>query len=160
MMKYVVLSVALFAAAACAESLDDLSDFQGEGRILNSIFNTSSLGLTLPDWRAVVALLAIGLVVLGYALKAAPAPAAYDKNYYEQGYDYYSQDAYNGQETFNSRYGITSNLSTKMSQLEQAIKKYGNDTEECQKYIACVEAATADCAVQQNECISSVNSRQ
>jgi len=128
MMKYVVMSVALSAAVACvsAESLDQLSDFQGEGRLL---FNTTSLGVSLPDMRAVIALIAIGIVVAAYYLKTAPAPAAYDKNYYEQGYDYYNQDAYNGQQTFNSRYGV-SNLSTKMSQLEQAIKKYDGESED------------------------------
>jgi len=140
-MKYVVLSLAVIAGAVHAESLDDmgeLSDFQGEGRLL---FNTSTL--TLPDIRAVIALVAIGIVVATYYLRSAPlpAPAAYDKNYYENNYDYYSQDQYaNGQSTFNARYGISGNLATKMLQLESAFKKYEVKTQECQMAVAC-EAA-------------------
>jgi len=138
MMKYVILCLAVIATVH-AESLDgELSDFQGEGRLL---FNTSTF--TVPDIRAVVALIAIGIVVATYYLRSAPlpAPAAYDKNYYDNAYDYYSQDqAYaNGQGSFNARYGI-SNLATKMSQLETAFKKFEVETEECQKFVAC-EAA-------------------
>jgi len=143
MMKYFVLAVAL-ACAVCvrAESLDELSDFEGEGRLL---FNTNtSLASLIPDYRAVVAAIAIGLVLVAYVLRTSGS-AAYDRNAYEygQGYGYdqygYQQDAYNGQNSFNARYGI-SNMATKMAQLEKAFKKFEVETEECQKFVAC-EAA-------------------
>jgi len=140
-MKYFVLAVAL-AACVRAESLDELSDFEGEGRLL---FNTNtSLNSLIPDYRAVAAAVAIGLVLVAYVLRTGGS-SVYDRNAYEygQGYGYdqygYQQDGYNGQSSFNARYGI-SNLATKMSQLESAFKKFEVETEECQKFVAC-EAA-------------------
>jgi len=138
MMKYIVLVLAVSACAVSAVE-DSLFNEEGEGRLL---FNTnSSSGTIVPDYRAVVAIIAIGLVLVGYILRTSSAEAAYDRNAYAQGYAPYAHAGpqYDQQGDFSQRYGV-SHLATKMSQLEYAFKKYAVDNEECQMFVAC-EAA-------------------
>ena len=103
MMKYAVLVLALAAYASADESL---FNEEGEGRLL---FNTNSSTSTIvPDYRAVVAMIAIGLVLAGYILRTSSAEAAYDRNAYAQGYAPYAQGPqYDQHSDFSQRYGIS-----------------------------------------------------
>jgi len=134
-MKYIVLVAAL---SACASASELFNEDAGEGRLL---FNTNSTSSSIvPDYRAVVAMIAIGLVLVGYILRTSSAEAAYDRNAYGQGYAPYAHGPqYDQQGDFSQRYGI-SHLATKMSQLEHAFKKFEVESEECQMFVAC-EAA-------------------
>jgi hypothetical protein len=134
MLKYAALAV-LCACAAHASPVD-LAD-AGEARLLFS--TNSSMSSIVPDYRAVLAFIAIGLFIAAMVLRdggslGLPAGSAYDRySYGGQGYGQgYNQD-------FQARYGI-SNLATKLHQLEKAFKKFEVETEECQMFVAC-EAA-------------------
>jgi len=136
MMKYVALAVLLCAAAAHAGPIE-LED-QGEARLLFS--TNSSLSSVVPDYRAVLAFIAIGLFIAAMVLRdggdlGLPAGSAYDR--YSQGYG--QGYGYAGNDGFQARYGV-SNLATKLHQLEKAFKKFEVETEECQMFVAC-EAA-------------------
>jgi len=134
MLKYA--AVALLCACAAQASPIDVAD-AGEARLLFS--TNSSLSSVVPDYRAVLAFIAIGLFIAAMVLRdggdlGLPG-AAYDRysSYGGQGYGQgYNQD-------FQARYGI-SNLATKLTQLEKAFKKFEVETEECQMFVAC-EAA-------------------
>jgi len=133
MLKYA--AVALLCACAAQASPIDVAD-AGEARLLFS--TNSSLSSVVPDYRAVLAFIAIGLFIAAMVLRdggdlGLPG-AAYDRySYGGQGYG----QAYN--QDFQARYGI-SNLATKLTQLEKAFKKFEVETEECQMFVAC-EAA-------------------
>merc|ERR1719392_2123 len=113
MMKYAVM-IALCAACAAASPVD--LESVSEPRLLFS--TNSSLSSVVPDYRAVLAFIAIGLFIAAMVLRdggdlGLPG-AAYDRysSYGGQGYGQgYNQD-------FQARYGI-SNLATKLTQLEK-----------------------------------------
>merc|ERR1711953_859884 len=135
MLKYA--AVALLCACAAQASPIDVAD-AGEARLLFS--TNSSLSSVVPDYRAVLAFIAIGLFIAAMVLRdggdlGLPAGSAYDR--YSQGYGQ-GYSGYAGQD-FQARYGV-SNLATKLTQLEKAFKKYEVETEECQMFVAC-EAA-------------------
>merc|ERR1712012_1304235 len=129
--------IALCAACAAASPVD--LESASEPRLLFS--TNSSLSSVVPDYRAVLAFIAIGLFIAAMVLRdggdlGLPG-AAYDRysSYGGQGYGQgYNQD-------FQVRYGV-SNLATKLTQLEKAFKKYEVETEECQMFIACEAAQT------------------
>jgi len=135
MMKYAVM-IALCAACAAASPVD--LESVSEPRLLFS--TNSSLSSVVPDYRAVLAFIAIGLFIAAMVLRdggdlGLPAGSAYDR--YSQGYSQ-GYSGYEGQ-NFQARYGV-SNLATKLHQLEKAFKKFEVETEECQMFVAC-EAA-------------------
>jgi len=135
MMKYAVM-IALCAACAAASPVD--LESVSEPRLLFS--TNSSLSSVVPDYRAVLAFIAIGLFIAAMVLRdggdlGLPAGSAYDR--YSQGYGQ-GYSGYEGQ-NFQARYGV-SNLATKLHQLEKAFKKFEVETEECQMFVAC-EAA-------------------
>jgi len=135
MMKYAVM-IALCAACAAASPVD--LESASEPRLLFS--TNSSLSSVVPDYRAVLAFIAIGLFIAAMVLRdggdlGLPAGSAYDR--YSQGYGQ-GYSGYAGQD-FQARYGV-SNLATKLHQLEKAFKKFEVETEECQMFVAC-EAA-------------------
>merc|ERR1712117_776501 len=135
MMKYAVMALALCACAHASPI--DLDSAVSEPRLLFS--TNSSLSSVVPDYRAVLAFIAIGLFIAAMVLRdggdlGLPAGSAYDR--YSQGYG----QGYSGYD-FQARYGV-SNLATKLTQLEKAFKKYEVETEECQMFIACEAAQT------------------
>merc|ERR1712117_375082 len=138
MMKYAVMALALCACAHASPI--DLDSAVSEPRLLFS--TNSSLSSVVPDYRAVLAFIAIGLFIAAMVLRdggdlGLPAGSAYDR--YSQGYGQ-GYSGYAGQD-FQARYGV-SNLATKLTQLEKAFKKYEVETEECQMFIACEAAQT------------------
>lgn len=134
MLKYAAIAV-LCACAAQASPID-VAD-AGEARLLFS--TNSSLSSVVPDYRAVLAFIAIGLFIAAMVLRdggdlGLPGGSAYDRYSYGGQYG----QGYQGND-FQARYGI-SNLATKLHQLEKAFKKFEVETEECQVFVAC-EAA-------------------
>jgi len=136
MMKYAVMALALCACAHASPI--DLDSAVSEPRLLFS--TNSSLSSVVPDYRAVLAFIAIGLFIAAMVLRdggdlGLPSNSydrySYSQGAYDQGYDASS---------FQARYGVQSNLATKMHQLEKAFKKFEVETEECQMFVAC-EAA-------------------
>ena len=105
MLKYA--AVALLCACAAQASPIDVAD-AGEARLLFS--TNSSLSSVVPDYRAVLAFIAIGLFIAAMVLRdggdlGLPG-AAYDRySYGGQGYG----QAYN--QDFQARYGISSKSS-------------------------------------------------
>jgi hypothetical protein len=134
---------------------DDLEDFKlyedisaAEART----FNTSSLGDILPDARAVLAFMLLGLLALvtfGPSLLGAfgggSSNYGYNRNgfdYYDGGYQGYAEDGTQNQDQFYARSNVD-DMVTKMLQLEQIFKKYEVEEDECKAYIAC-EAANVE----------------
>lgn len=134
---------------------DDLEDFKlyedisaAEART----FNTSSISGFLPDARAVLAFMLLGLLALvtfGPSLLGAfgggNSNYGYNRNgfdYYDGGYQGYAEDGTQNQDQFYARSNVD-DMVTKMLQLEQIFKKYEVEEDECKAYIAC-EAANVE----------------
>jgi hypothetical protein len=134
---------------------DDLEDFKlyedisaAEART----FNTSSISGYIPDARAVLAFMLLGLLALvtfGPSLLGAfgggSSNYGYNRNgfdYYDGGYQGYAEDGTQNQDQFYARSNVD-DMVTKMLQLEQIFKKYEVEEDECKAYIAC-EAANVE----------------
>merc|ERR1712088_439876 len=107
-MKYAVMALALCACAHASPI--DLDSEVSEPRLLFS--TNSSLSSVVPDYRAVLAFIAIGLFIAAMVLRdggdlGLPAGSAYDR--YSQGYG--QGYGYAGNDGFQARYGV-SNLAT------------------------------------------------
>jgi len=134
---------------------DDLEDFKLYDDISAAearTFNFSSIGNSLPDGRAVLALLLFGLLALvtfGPSLLGGFGGGSSNSGYNRNGFDYYdgqyqgyAEDGTQNQDQFYAR-SNADDMVTKMLQLEQIFKKYEVEEDECRAYIAC-EAANVE----------------
>jgi len=135
-----MMSKALFclamAAFARADDFELEEEYYGEPRLLDGVFNNTSI-----DLNSILALVLIGilaLVTLGPSLLGGGSGSGYG-NRNSFGYDdQYYQDYYNeNQNEFYQRQGHFDDVASKMAQLEQAFKKYQVEEAECEMYIAC-----------------------
>jgi hypothetical protein len=128
---------------------DELEDFKlyedisaSEPRTLSLGNNTSSL---IPDVRAILALVLIGLLVLVTAgpgiISSFTGGNAYNRNGSDY-YDGYAEEGAHNQDQFYAR-SNQDDMVTKMLQLEQIFKKYSVEEDECMAYVAC-EAANVE----------------
>jgi len=136
-----MMSKALFclamAAFARADDFELEEEYYGEPRLLDGVFNNTSI-----DLNSILALVLIGilaLVTLGPSLLGGGSGSGYgnrnsfgyDDQYYQ---DYYNENPNN---QFYQRQGHFDDVASKMAQLEQAFKKYQVEEAECEMYIAC-----------------------
>jgi len=134
-----MMSKALFclamAAFARADDFELEEEYYGEPRLLDGVFNNTSI-----DLNSILALVLIGilaLVTLGPSLLGGGSGSGYgNRNAYEYNDQYY-QDYYNENNQFYQRQGHFDDVASKMAQLEQAFKKYQVEEAECEMYIAC-----------------------
>jgi len=119
------------ATMAQANNFELEEEYYGEPRLLDGVFNNTSI-----DLNSILALILIGilaLVTLGPNFLGGGATGSGYGNRNSYGYDYY--DYYN-ENQFYKRSGV-SDVASKMAQLEQAFKKYQVEEAECEMYIAC-----------------------
>ena len=121
MMSKLVLCLAL-ATAVRANDFEVSEEYvYGEPRLLDGVFNNTSIDLNSILALVLIAILA--LVTIGpNFLGGGGTGYGYNRNGYEQYNDYYD---YNNQQQFYKRAGqFDSDVAGKMAQLEQAFKKY------------------------------------
>jgi len=134
MMSKLVLCLAL-ATAVRANDFEVSEEYvYGEPRLLDGVFNNTSIDLNSILALVLIAILA--LVTIGpNFLGGGGTGYGYNRNGYEQYNDYYD---YNNQQQFYKRAGqFDSDVAGKMAQLEQAFKKYQVEEAECEMYISC-----------------------
>jgi len=127
----------LFAASVVRADDWDLAeeDVYGEARLLDSVFNNTSI-----DLNSILALILIGvlaLITLGPNFLGGGSGSGYGQrnSYYNNAYDY--QDGYYNENQFYQRAGKVDDVATKLAQLDSALKKYQVEEAECEMFIAC-----------------------
>jgi hypothetical protein len=116
---------------------DDFSlqeeDVYGEPRLLDSVFNNTSI-----DLNSILALVLIGILFLVTqgGTGGLFGGSAYNRNSY-QSYDYSDYGGYGDNQFYKRSSGIDNDMASKLAQLENAFKKYQVEEAECEMYIAC-----------------------
>lgn len=133
MMSKILFCSAMAIASVKAEAWDLSEDdgLYGEPRLLDSVFNNTSI-----DLNSVLALVLIGVLFLVTSGGSFLGGTGYSRNSY-QGQGYYDYNDYYQDNQFYNRAGHTDDIASKMAQLEQAFKKYQVEEAECEMYIAC-----------------------
>merc|ERR1739844_450847 len=116
---------------------DDFSlqeeDVYGEPRLLDSVFNNTSI-----DLNSILALVLIGILFLVTqgGTGGLFGGSAYNRNSY-QSYDYSDYGGYGDNQFYKRSSGIDNDMATKLAQLDSALKKYQVEEAECEMFIAC-----------------------
>jgi len=117
---------------------DDFSlqeeDVYGEPRLLDSVFNNTSI-----DLNSILALVLIGILFLVTqgGTGGLFGGSAYNRNSY-QSYDYSDYGGYGDNQFYKRSDAYFDNdMASKLAQLENAFKKYQVEEAECEMYIAC-----------------------
>jgi len=134
-MSKMVFCLAL-ATAVQANNFDLEEQYTyGEPRLLDSVFNNTSIDLNSILALVLIAILA--LVTIGpNFLGGGGTGSGYGYN--RNGYDQYNYYDYENQQQFYKRAGIfEADVASKMAQLELAFKKYQVEEAECEMYISC-----------------------
>jgi len=138
MMSKMLFCFAMAASSAASVKAEawDLSEddgMYGEPRLLDSVFNNTSI-----DLNSILALVLIGILFLVTSGGSFLGGSGYSRNSYApQGQGYYDYSDYYNDNQFYNRAGHTDDIASKMAQLEQAFKKYQVEEAECELYIAC-----------------------
>jgi len=124
----------LFAASVVRADDWDLAeeDVYGEPRLLDSVFNNTSIDLN--SILALILIAVLALVTLGPNFLGGGGSGYGQRNSYYN--DYYDQEYYN-QGQFYQRTGKVDDVATKLAQLDSALKKYQVEEAECEMFIAC-----------------------
>merc|ERR1712012_561376 len=124
----------LFAASVVRADDWDLAeeDVYGEPRLLDSVFNNTSI-----DLNSILALILIGVLAL---ITLGPNFLGGGGSGYGQRNSYYNCDydqGYSNENQFYQRSGKVDDVATKLAQLDSALKKYQVEEAECEMFIAC-----------------------
>jgi len=133
MMSKMLFCFAMATASVKAEAWDlaEEDGLYGEPRLLDSVFNNTSI-----DLNSVLALVLIGILFLVTSGGSFLGGTGYSRGS-NQGQGYYDYQDYYQDNQFYNRAGHTDDIASKMAQLEQAFKKYQVEEAECEMYIAC-----------------------
>lgn len=128
------LAMATVATVGATEQLE-LKEEYGEARLLDGVFNNTSI-----DLNSILALVLIGILAL---VTIGPNFLGGSSSYNRGGYEYSDYGGYGDQQFYKRSDANVDNLAGKMYQLEQAFKKYEVNEIECRMYVAC-EASQVD----------------
>jgi len=124
----------VFVAAVKADDWDLAEeDVYGEPRLLDGVFNNTSIDLN--SILALILIAVLALVTLGPNFLGGGSGSGYGQRNSYYNYDY--QDGYYDQNQFYQRSGRVDDVASKMAQLDQALKKYQVEEAECEMFIAC-----------------------
>jgi len=108
-------------------------DVYGEPRLLDGVFNNTSIDLN--SILALILIAVLALVTLGPNFLGGGGSGYGQRNsYYNYDQDYYNYDQ---NQQFYQRSGRVDDVASKMAQLDQALKKYQVQEAECEMFIAC-----------------------